>query len=90
MNKKILFLHGFFASGQCVLAQTLRESFEGRAEVFTPDLPMHPKEAMCFIRELIDREKPDLWWETVVVRFTLRCLLLLEEYLLCLEIHTSK
>ena len=60
MNKKILFLHGFFASGQCVLAQTLRESFEGRAEVFTPDLPMHPKEAMCFIRELIDREKPDL------------------------------
>ena len=60
MNKKILFLHGFFANGQCVLAQTLRESFEGRAEVFTPDLPIHPKEAMCFIRELIDREKPDL------------------------------
>ena len=58
--KKILFLHGFFASGQCVPAQALRECFEGRAEVITPDLPIHPKEALDFIRELIDREKPDL------------------------------
>ncbi len=58
--KKILFLHGFFASGQCVPAQALRECFEGRAEVLTPDLPIHPKEALDFIRELIDREKPDL------------------------------
>ena len=58
--KKILFLHGFFASGQCVPAQALRESFEGRAEVLTPDLPIHPKEALAVIRELTDREKPDL------------------------------
>ena len=60
MDKKILFLHGFFASGQCVPALTLRESFEGRAEVLTPDLPIHPKEALSFIRELIEHEKPDL------------------------------
>jgi predicted esterase YcpF (UPF0227 family) len=58
--KKILFLHGFFASGQCVPAQALRESFKGRAKVLTPDLPIHPKEALCVIRELIDHEKPDL------------------------------
>ncbi len=58
--KKILFLHGFFASGQCVPALALRESFERRIEVLMPDLPMHPKEALEFIRELIDREKPDL------------------------------
>ena len=58
--KKILFLHGFFASGQCVPAQALRESFKGRAEVLTPDLPIHPKEALRVIRELTDREKPDL------------------------------
>ncbi|MBO7067392.1 MAG: DUF1653 domain-containing protein [Bacteroidaceae bacterium] len=57
--KKILFLHGFFASGQCVPALTLKEAFEGLVEVITPDLPMRPKEAVCFIRELIDREKPD-------------------------------
>lgn len=57
---KILFLHGFFASGQCVPAVALRDAFAGRAEVITPDLPMHPKEAVSFIRELINREKPDL------------------------------
>lgn len=58
--KKILFLHGFYASGQCVPAMALREAFAGRAEVMTPDLPMHPKEALRFIREVTDREKPDL------------------------------
>ena len=58
--KKILFLHGFYASGQCVPAMALREAFVGRAEVITPDLPMHPKEAVLFIRELIDHEQPDL------------------------------
>ncbi len=56
---KILFLHGFYASGQCVPAVALREALEGKAEVLTPDLPMHPKEAINFIRDLIDREKPD-------------------------------
>ena len=58
--KKILFLHGFYASGQCVPAIALREAFAGRADVLTPDLPMHPQDALCFIRELIDSEKPDL------------------------------
>ena len=57
---KILFLHGFYASGQCVPAVALKEAFEGKAEVLTPDLPMHPKEAINFIRDLIDREKPDV------------------------------
>ena len=58
--KKILFLHGFYASGQCVPAVALREAFAGRAEVLTPDLPMHPQDALRLIRELTDREKPDL------------------------------
>ena len=57
---KILFLHGFFASGQCVPAVALREAFEGRAEVLTPDLPMHPEEAVSFIRELCKNERPDV------------------------------
>ena len=59
-EKKILFLHGFFASGQCVPALALRESFVGRADVLSPDLPMHPQAALRFIRELIEREHPDL------------------------------
>ena len=58
--KKILFLHGFYASGQCVPAIALREAFEGEADVITPDLPMHPKEAVSYIRGLIDSEKPGL------------------------------
>ena len=58
--KKLLFLHGFYASGQCVPAVALRKAFEGRAEVLTPDLPRHPKEAIEFLRVLIDREEPDL------------------------------
>ena len=57
---KILFLHGFFASGQCIPAITLRDSFKGWADVFTPDLPIHPMEALSFIRKLIDSEKPAL------------------------------
>ena len=57
---KILFSHGFYASGQCVPAIALKEALGGKAEVLTPDLPMHPKEAINFIRDLIDREKPDV------------------------------
>jgi hypothetical protein len=60
MMKKILFLHGFYASGQCVPAMALQEAFKGKAKVLTPDLPMHPKEAIGFIGELIDNEKPDV------------------------------
>ena len=58
--KKILFLHGFYASGRCVPAVALCEAFACKADVLTPDLPMHPNEALAFIRELTDSEKPDL------------------------------
>ena len=59
MNK-ILFLHGFFATGSCPMATALKEAFHGEAIVLTPDLPLHPKEALSYIRTLIDKEKPDL------------------------------
>lgn len=59
-QKKILFLHGFFATGSCALAKALRDAFEGSAVVLTPDLPLHPKEALKEIRSIIDREHPDL------------------------------
>ena len=58
--KKILFLHGFFATGSFPMARALREAFDGQAVVLTPDLPLHPKEALKYIRMLIDKEKPDL------------------------------
>ena len=58
--KKILFLHGFFASGQCVPAIALRDAFADKAKVLTPDLPTHPRMALEQIREICDKEKPDL------------------------------
>lgn len=58
--KKMLFLHGFFASGQCVPAMALRDAFEGKAQVLTPDLPIHPRKALEQIREIVGSEKPDL------------------------------
>ena len=57
--KKILFLHGFFASGQCIPALALRESFENRAELITPDIPIHPKVAINFIRDFTE-QNPEL------------------------------
>lgn len=59
-NKKILFLHGVFASGQCILALTLREAFDGKIQVLSPDLPVHPQMAMELIRTICDEEHPDL------------------------------
>ena len=36
---KILFLHGFFASGQCEPAMALKEAFEDKARVIVTTLP---------------------------------------------------
>ena len=57
---KILFLHGFYASGQCIPALALQEAFCGRAKVLTPDLPQHPREVLELVKSIIDEEKPDL------------------------------
>ena len=58
--KTILFLHGFFASGSCIPANALHEAFDGRVRVITPDLPIHPQEALTFIHQLCNKEKPNL------------------------------
>ena len=60
MKKKILFLHGFYASGSCVPAQALKEAFDGKATILTPDLPLHPADAFRFIHAICDQEKPDI------------------------------
>lgn len=58
--KKILFLHGFFAAGSCLMSQALKEAFKGYAMVLAPDLPLHPKEALKQIRSIMELEHPDL------------------------------
>ena len=60
MTTKILFLHGFFASGSCIPAQALKQAFTDKAEVLTPDLPLHPSEALAFITRLCEREHPNV------------------------------
>ena len=65
--KKILFLHGFFASGRCVPAMTIKEAFQDKVKVLTPDLPVNPYKALELIRGIIDKENN----------------ILKEEYLLC-------
>lgn len=59
MNK-IIFLHGFFASGSCEPALAMKEGMAGEAEVLTPDLPLHPGEALRFVRSLVEAERPQL------------------------------
>ena len=59
-QKKILFLHGFYASGSCVPALALHEAFDGKAIVLTPDLPLHPADAVRLIRDICDQEMPDI------------------------------
>lgn len=58
--KKVIFLHGFYASGSCPMAIALKDALKGEVEVLTPDLPLHPKEALAFIRNLCKREQPDM------------------------------
>lgn len=57
-DKKILFLHGFYASGQCVPALALKDAYKGRAEVLTPDLSIHPQASLDLIMEICDKEHP--------------------------------
>lgn len=42
------------------MAVALREAFDGKAVVLTPDLPRHPKEALKLVRKIIDKEHTDL------------------------------
>ena len=58
--KKAIFLHGFYASGSCPMAIALKDALKGEVEILTPDLPLHPKEALVFVRELCKQEHPDM------------------------------
>ena len=58
--KKAIFLHGFYASGSCPMAIALKDTLKGEVEVLTPDLPLYPKEALAFVRELCMQEHPDM------------------------------
>ena len=54
--KKILFLHGFSSSGSCEIAETLNSEFENDAEIVSPDLPLHPFEAMDLLQDICKKQ----------------------------------
>lgn len=58
-GKKILYVHGFNSAGSSGTVVKIREMLPG-AEVTAPDLPLHPDEAMTLLRDICDREHPDL------------------------------
>lgn len=57
-KKTIIFLHGFFASGSCVPAVALKEELKGEYNVLTPDLPLHPHDALAYVLKLCEVYKP--------------------------------
>lgn len=58
-GKKLLYLHGFGSSGATNTARLLRQ-FLPNSSVISPDLPIHPEEAMTLLEELVRTERPDL------------------------------
>ena len=64
-NRKILYLHGFGSSGTSGTVEILRKEFMGtgvsdRVRVIAPDIPVDPKAALPFIKEIAERERPTL------------------------------
>lgn len=58
-GKKILYVHGFASSGASGTARSLQTLFPS-SQVISPDLPIHPHEAIGMLRELCEKEHPDL------------------------------
>ena len=58
MNKLIYF-HGFGSSGEGSTVKTLKELLPDWA-VLAPDIPVDPKEALHFLKELSQKEQPDV------------------------------
>lgn len=58
-GKKIMYVHGFLSSGQSGTVKLLRELMP-QATVVAEDIPVHPEEAMAMLRDMVEREQPDL------------------------------
>ena len=59
VGKKLLYVHGFGSSGASGSAKGLRILLP-KATVISPDLPVHPAEAMELLHQICETEKPDL------------------------------
>ncbi len=59
--KKIIYFHGFSSAGSTGTATNLRNYlYEKDVRVLSPDIPTSPKEAIEFLKNYVEQEKPDL------------------------------
>lgn len=59
LNLNILYLHGFASSGNSGTAKEIQECLP-KCKVISPDLPIHPSEALALIHKIIDEQGIDL------------------------------
>ena len=57
--RKLIYVHGFASSGSSGTVMTLRRCMSGW-RVVAPDLPMDPFEALRLLRDMVEREQPDI------------------------------
>lgn len=59
--KKVLYVHGFASAGSSGTATVMRNLLYPKGVgVISPDVPISPLEAMQFLRQYVQEEKPDL------------------------------
>lgn len=58
-NNKLLYVHGFASSGSSGTVMTLRRHLVAW-RVIAPDLPVDPFEALDLLRDIVEKEKPDV------------------------------
>ena len=58
-GKKIMYVHGFLSSAASGTVKMLQELMP-QATIVADDIPVHPEEAMTFLRAMAERECPDL------------------------------
>ena len=58
-GKTVMYVHGFASSGQSGTVTRIRQVLPN-ATVIAPDLPIHPQEALDLLRQLCEKEHPDL------------------------------
>ncbi|MCQ2076651.1 MAG: hypothetical protein MJZ20_06425 [Bacteroidaceae bacterium] len=56
---KILYFHGFASSGATGTAEYLRKLLP-EVEVLSPDIPVDPQDALPYLKDLCNQERPDL------------------------------
>ena len=58
-SMKLIYFHGFGSSAASGTIRTLREKLQD-FEVIAPDIPVDPAEALPFLRELCEKEQPNV------------------------------